>query len=144
MWKRNSDPPKPTQPEQQSRPAPAPEPVITPTARVQVQSVSIIGETMRIKGDIKSREDMQINGHLEGKLDSENRLTVGSNGKLIASVKAREADIGGTLEGNIEAVERVVLRKGANLVGDVRTGGITIEDGAYFKGGIDIAGAGKR
>lgn len=100
---------------------------------------AIIGETMRIKGEVFSKEDLQIDGEVQGKLESESRLTVGPKGKADASIKAAEVVVGGMIKGNVEAVQRIVLRKGANLVGDVKTAGIVIEDGAYFKGGIDIA-----
>jgi cytoskeletal protein CcmA (bactofilin family) len=100
---------------------------------------AIIGETMRIKGDVFSRDELQVNGEVQGKLESESRLTVGPKGKADASIKAAEVVVAGTIKGNVEAVQRIVLRKGANLVGDVKTAGIVIEDGAYFKGGIDIA-----
>ena len=102
---------------------------------------TLIGETMRIKGNIVSKEALQLNGELEGQVDLEDRLTIGPKGKASANIKAKEVDIAGTVQGNVNASERVVLRKGANLVGDVKTAGIMIEDGAYFKGGIDISKA---
>jgi len=100
---------------------------------------TLIGETMKIKGEVTSRETLQLNGELEGQVDLDNRLTIGPKGKASANIKAKEVDIAGSVQGNIDASERIVLRKGANLVGDVRTAGIVIEDGAYFKGGVDIA-----
>jgi cytoskeletal protein CcmA (bactofilin family) len=100
---------------------------------------TLIGETMKIKGEVTSRETLQLNGELEGKVDLDGRLTVGPKGKASADIKAKEVDVAGSVQGNIDATERIVLRKGANLVGDVRTAGIVIEDGAYFKGGVDIA-----
>lgn len=99
---------------------------------------AIIGQTMRIKGEIFSRDELTIDGEVEGKLESQNRLTVNSSGKASAVIKAAEVVISGTVKGNVDAAQRIVLRKGANLVGDVKTAGIVIEDGAYFKGGIDI------
>ena len=99
-----------------------------------------IGESMRIKGDIFSSEELHVNGEVEGRLDLKtNGLTIGPHGKANASIRAREVIVSGSVKGNVEAAERLVLRKGANLVGDVKTAGIVIEDGAYFKGGIDIA-----
>jgi cytoskeletal protein CcmA (bactofilin family) len=140
MWK------KPNLPEPRSAPAPAAPAASAPTAptpapRVEAKTAerTVIGETMRIKGSMVSREDLLLNGELEGQLDMQNRLTIGPKAKVSANLKAREADISGSVKGNIEAAERIVLRQGANLVGDVRTAGIVIEDGAYFKGGIDIA-----
>ena len=100
---------------------------------------TLIGETMRIKGNVSSKEALQLNGELEGQVDLDDRLTIGPKGKATANIKAKEVDIAGAVQGNVNASERVVLRKGANLVGDVKTAGIMIEDGAYFKGGIDIS-----
>lgn len=98
-----------------------------------------IGESMRIKGSVFSREALNLNGELEGSLELQNSLTIGPNGKVRADIKATEIIVSGNVKGNMEAVERIVLRKGAHLVGDVKTAGIVIEDGAFFKGGIDIA-----
>ena len=94
---------------------------------------------MRIKGDVFSKEELRVEGEVEGKLESQNRLTIDASGKADASIKASEVIIAGSVKGNVEASQRIVLRKGANLVGDVKTAGIVIEDGAYFRGGIDIA-----
>ena len=99
---------------------------------------ALIGETMRIKGEISSRDELRVDGEVEGKVESQSRLTVNANGKVDATIKAAEVVIGGTVKGNVEATQRIVLKKGANLVGDVKTAGIVIEDGAYFRGGIDI------
>ena len=93
---------------------------------------------MRITGEIYSKEEIHVDGEVAGRMESENRLTVGANGKVEAAIKAAEVVIGGAVKGNVEATQRIVLRKGANLVGDVKTAGIVIEDGAYFRGGIDI------
>ena len=93
---------------------------------------------MRIKGDIFSAGELQLNGEVEGRMELNNRLTIGPKGKATADIKAPEVDVAGAIRGNVDAAARVVLRKGANLVGDVKTAGIVIEDGAYFKGGIDI------
>jgi cytoskeletal protein CcmA (bactofilin family) len=99
---------------------------------------TVIGEAVRIKGDIRSREDLRLEGEAEGSLEVDGRLTVGQKGKIHANITAREVVMAGTVEGNIQASERVVLAKGADLTGDVKTAGIVIEDGAFFKGGIDI------
>jgi cytoskeletal protein CcmA (bactofilin family) len=98
----------------------------------------LIGESMRIKGEIFSGDELQLNGEVEGRLELQSRLTIGSTGKVEASIKATEVVVSGAIHGNVEAISRIVLRNGANLVGDVKTAGIVIEDGAYFKGGIDI------
>jgi cytoskeletal protein CcmA (bactofilin family) len=102
-------------------------------------SGAFIGQTMQIKGDIFSSEELHIDGEVTGKLEAKHKLTIGASGKADANIKANEVDVAGSVKGNVEAQERIVLRKGANLVGDVKTSGIVIEDGAYFRGGIDIA-----
>ena len=100
---------------------------------------ALIGKSVMVKGDVFGREDLTIDGELEGTLElQEHRLTIGPNGKVKASIKAREGVILGAVHGNVEASERIDLRKDAKLVGDLRTARIMIEDGAYFKGSIDI------
>jgi len=98
-----------------------------------------IGKSVVVKGQILSREDLVVDGEVEGTIElQENRLTIGPNGKVTASVKAREIVVLGTVHGNVEASEKIDIRKDAKLVGDIRTMRIVIEDGAYFKGSIDI------
>lgn len=93
---------------------------------------------MVIKGEIFSKEELLVDGEVEGTLESQDRLTIGPNGRIRASIKAREVVVHGNIRGNVTALERLTIRKEANLVGDVKTAGIVIEDGAYFKGSIDI------
>jgi cytoskeletal protein CcmA (bactofilin family) len=100
---------------------------------------AIIGKSVMIKGQIFSREDLTIDGEIDGSVElHEHRLTVGPNGKLQAGVKAREVVVLGTIHGNVEASDKIDIRKDAKLVGDIKTARIVIEDGAYFKGSIDI------
>jgi len=99
---------------------------------------TVIGAAVWIKGDITSREDLRLDGEAEGRLQVDGRLTVGQQGKAHCNITAREVVMSGKVEGNIDASERVVLAKGSELTGDVKTAGIVIEDGAFFKGGIDI------
>ena len=94
---------------------------------------------MKIVGEVTSDEELYLDGDLEGKLNLRNRLTVGPNGKINANIKAQDIVVFGTIRGNIESESRISLRAGASIVGDIKTAGIVIEDGAYFKGGIDIA-----
>ncbi len=94
---------------------------------------------MKIIGEVSSDEELELEGDLEGKLTLKNRLTIGPASKVKANIKAQEVVVFGTVHGNVEAENRITLRTGANLVGDIKTAGIIIEDGAYFKGGIDIS-----
>ena len=95
---------------------------------------------MIVKGEIHSQEDLIIEGQVEGSIDvPEHRLTVGATGRVeVNTIKAREVVVIGSLKGSIDATDKVLIRKDAQLVGDVQTAGIVIEDGAFFKGGIDI------
>ena len=103
---------------------------------------AVLGKSVVIKGQILSREDLTIDGEVEGTVEmQEHRLTIGINGKVRASVKAREVIVLGTLHGNVETSERLDIRKEAKLVGDIKTARIVIEDGAYFKGNVDIVRA---
>src|SRR4051794_19293655 len=98
-----------------------------------------IGKSVTIKGQIFSREDLIVDGEIEGAIElNEHRLTVGPNGRVRAGVKAREIVVLGSIEGNVEALDKIDIRKDAKLIGDIKTSRIVIEDGAYFKGSIDI------
>jgi cytoskeletal protein CcmA (bactofilin family) len=90
-------------------------------------------------GQIFSKEDLYVDGELEGTVEAlEHKLTIGPNGTLKAGIKAREVVALGSIQGNVEAADKIEIRKDARLVGDIRTARIIIEDGAYFKGSIDI------
>ncbi len=98
-----------------------------------------IGRTVTIKGDIHSEEDLLIDGQVEGTLDlGQHRLVVGPNAQVRARIVAREVEVQGVVNGNVEAVERIILRKNSKLVGDLKMAGVVIEDGANFKGSIEM------
>jgi cytoskeletal protein CcmA (bactofilin family) len=98
-----------------------------------------IGKAVKINGQIYSKEDLYVDGDVEGTIElQEHRLTIGPNGKVHSSVKAREVVILGNVQGNVDASDKLEIRKDARLVGDIKTARIIIEDGAYFKGSIDI------
>ncbi len=106
---------------------------------VNSHSGTTIGRSVTIKGDIRSEEDLLIDGLMEGKLDlGQHRLVVGPNAQVRAAIIAREVEVQGNVNGNVEAAERIILRKNSKLVGDLKMAGVVIEDGAYFKGSIDI------
>jgi cytoskeletal protein CcmA (bactofilin family) len=100
---------------------------------------AVIGKGMKIKGSIHSEQDVFLDGEVEGDLDMENfRLTIGPNGKALANARAREVDIHGLIQGDVNSKDKISVRAGGRLVGDIRAAGIVIEDGAFFKGGVDI------
>ena len=97
-----------------------------------------IGKAVKIDGQIYSKEDLYVDGDVEGIIElQEHRLTIGPNGKVHANIKAREIVILGNVQGNVEASDKLEVRKDARMVGDIKTARIVIEDGAYFKGSID-------
>jgi len=103
------------------------------------RSSATIGKAVKIIGQIFSKEDLYVDGDVEGTIEcQDNKLTIGPNGKLQAGVRAREVIVLGQIKGNVEANDRIDIRKDARLVGDIKTARIVIEDGAYFKGSIDI------
>jgi cytoskeletal protein CcmA (bactofilin family) len=106
---------------------------------VPASSPTVFGQSMKIVGEVTSDEELYLDGDLDGKLNLSNRLTIGPNSKVNANIKAQEIVVFGTIKGNVESETRVSLRTGASIVGDIKTAGIVIEDGAYFKGGIDIS-----
>ena len=103
---------------------------------------AVLGKSVIVKGQMYGREDLTIDGEVEGTVElQEHRLTIGPNGKVLATVKAREVVVLGTIHGNVETRDKIMIRKDAKLVGDIKTARIEIEDGAYFKGNIDIVRA---
>src|SRR3954470_18350924 len=109
------------------------------TATAESRGVAIIAKGMIIRGQIRSTEHMHIAGEIDGSLDLAGYdLTVTPDSKVRANVAAREVDIAGSIQGNVEATRKITVRTGGKLIGDLRTPGIVIEDGAYFKGNIEI------
>lgn len=100
--------------------------------------VATIGSAMHIKGDIRAQEELLVDGDVEGSLESQSILTVGQNGKVKANIRAKEVHIFGKVHGNVEVSGKIAIREQGSLVGDIKAAGISIDDGAYFKGSIDI------
>lgn len=155
MWNRRKDeeftPPKPT-----SIPPSPPAPVETKKETsipmsatpgrvtdsypdIPRSGAASLGKSVLVKGQINSREDLTIDGEVEGTIElQENRLTVGPNGRVTANIKAREIIVLGSVNGNMDVTDKIDIRKEARLVGDIRSARVVIEDGAFFKGSIDI------
>ncbi len=144
MWNKRNDEgtaPRPMTPEPPRAAAPAPAaPVSAPRSEpaAQVRQTAVIGASMHIIGEIRTDEELLVDGEVEGSLESHSLLTVGRNGKVQANIKAREVIVFGSVRGNVEAAEKIAIRDQGSLVGDIKTAGISIDDGAYFKGSIDI------
>jgi cytoskeletal protein CcmA (bactofilin family) len=146
MWKRKEDeyptPGEPSTTGSSSIPvAPAPARPAEPMRGESLRSneVATIGKSVVVKGELSGSEDLIVDGEVEGSITLRGQsLTIGPNGRVRANVEARNVIVHGRVDGDIHASDRVELRKSASLTGDISTARISIEDGAFFKGGIDI------
>jgi cytoskeletal protein CcmA (bactofilin family) len=101
--------------------------------------VARLGPSLHVKGEITGNEDLHVDGTVEGLVSLEERkLTVGSSAKLTADIVAREIVVYGSVKGNLRARDRIEIKKDGSVIGDLTTARIMIEDGAYFKGAIEI------
>jgi len=107
-------------------------------------STARLGASLHIKGEITGNEDLQIDGSVEGLVQLDDRkLTVGASARVTADLVAREVIVYGNVKGNLRARDRIEIKKDGSVVGDLTTARIMIEDGAYFKGSIEIDKAGE-
>jgi cytoskeletal protein CcmA (bactofilin family) len=145
MWKPNQPGNTPATPEP-ARPTP---PAATPSFDARTTAATpgaipnteqaTIGKSLVVKGEVSGSESLYIDGKVEGAINlAGNRVTVGRNGQVAANISAREIVVLGKVRGNCQASDRVDIRSEGSLTGDVIAARISIEDGAFFKGGIDI------
>jgi cytoskeletal protein CcmA (bactofilin family) len=155
MWKPTNQPqtpgsrpttPEPERPVMSTPVAPAmPEPAALRPVTTTTADQATIGKSLVIKGEVTGSESLYIDGRVEGSINlAGNRVTVGRNGVVSANINAREIVVLGKVRGNLTASDRVDIRSDGSLTGDVVAARISIEDGAYFKGGIDIRKAGQK
>lgn len=155
MWKPTNPPsnaPSPSAEPQRptmhtpSTPSAEPTPVSAPrNAALNTQEQATIGKSLVIKGEVTGSESLYIDGRVEGSINlAGNRVTVGRNGVVSANITAREIVVLGKVRGNLTASDRVDIRNEGSLTGDVVAQRISIEDGAFFKGGIDIRKPGQK
>ncbi|HEY6352026.1 MAG TPA: polymer-forming cytoskeletal protein [Candidatus Angelobacter sp.] len=157
MWKPRPDE-RPASSNQPSQPAIAPPiapaaPMMKETRQpeparisepVRAEVAAHIGKSVLVKGELSGSEDLYLDGEVEGTIElRDHTLIVGPNGRIRAHISAREVIMHGKAEGNITASERVELKKSCVLTGDIRTQRIVIEDGAFFKGAVDLHREGK-
>lgn len=143
---------KPNQPGNQTPPTPEParpQPAATgaafdagrttAAAGASAGEQATIGKSLVVKGELSGSESLYVDGKVEGAINLPgNRVTVGRNGQVAANIMAREIVVLGKVRGNCQASDRVDIRSEGSLTGDVVAARISIEDGAFFKGGIDI------
>jgi cytoskeletal protein CcmA (bactofilin family) len=138
---------RPGEPERPTMPTPltsSPEAATRPVATSAADQATI-GKSLVIKGEVSGSESLYIDGRVEGSINlAGNRVTVGRNGVVSANINAREIVVLGKVRGNLTASDRVDIRSDGSLTGDVVAARISIEDGAFFKGGIDIRKGGQK
>ena len=123
---------------QSSTVSPAHVPAVGSALPVSPRAVACVTQGIRIKGEITGKEDLFVDGTLEGKLDLGNAsCTVGPNAKVKADISAREVIIRGNVDGKVEGVERVQLWNTSRVAGEVRTERLAIEDGAVLRGKVE-------
>jgi cytoskeletal protein CcmA (bactofilin family) len=155
MWgNKKPDTPQSGQPEQnnlQSNQAPKSAPAtwegtnamstdaMRPLGATSDRAIARLGSSLHVKGEISGNEDLLIDGSVEGLVQlDERKLTIGATAKVTADIIAREVVVYGSVKGNLRAKDRIEIKKDGSVNGDLTTARIMIEDGAYFKGSIEI------
>jgi cytoskeletal protein CcmA (bactofilin family) len=112
---------------------------IRPLGATADRATARLGASLHVKGEISGNEDLVIDGSVEGLVQlDERKLTIGATAKVTADIIAREVVVYGTVKGNLRAKDRIEIKKDGSVNGDLTTARIMIEDGAYFKGSIEI------
>jgi len=151
MWKARPEDNRPTiNPAQPVQPAAAPVAAASPSVNMSSREtakpaaearadVGHIGKSVVLRGELTGNEDLYLDGEVEGTINlRDHKLVIGPNAKIKATITARDVVVHGKVEGNLNASDRVELKRSCSLTGDVSTQRIVIEDGAFFKGAIDI------
>jgi cytoskeletal protein CcmA (bactofilin family) len=145
MWKKDEVPATTPTPTPRVEATPRPErPVSSPTGAER----ATIGRSITIKGEVTGDEDLLIQGRVEGSVDlKQHSVTVGPEGEVRASIMGRVVTVEGKVVGDLTADEQVILRSAASVEGDITAPRVVLEDGARFRGGVDMAepqGPGRR
>ena len=160
MWVKRTDAPQPAKSEprnlqtnQPLKPSPAAlegatqknKDAVPPMGVAAVSTAARLGPSLQVKGEISGDEDLLIEGSVEGSVELGGRkLTIGTTAKINADIVAAEVVVNGKLKGNIHAKNRIEIKKEGSVIGDLTTAQIMIQDGAYFKGSIEIERSGEK
>jgi cytoskeletal protein CcmA (bactofilin family) len=135
MWKKEE---VPAQTPTSTRPEPTPRPE-RPTSSPAPAERATIGRSITVKGEVTGDEDLLIQGRVDGSVDlKQHAVTVGPDGEVKASILARIVTVEGRVEGDLSAEEQVILRSSASVHGDITAPRVVLEDGARFRGGVDM------
>lgn len=111
----------------------------SPMAAERSGDRAVIGPSITIKGDVSGEEDLVIQGRVEGKVDlAQHHVTVGANGRIKANIVGRSVTVEGEVDGDLRADEQIAIRKSGKVRGNISAPRVIIEDGATFKGSIDM------
>jgi cytoskeletal protein CcmA (bactofilin family) len=141
MWKKDDPMPQPYVPQTQPEIVPRPERTMQATS-TSTPEMATIGRSISIQGQVTGNEDLLIQGKVDGSVDlQQHSVTVGPDGEVHASIVGRVVMVEGKVEGNITADEQVILRSSASVQGDITAPRVVLEDGARFRGGVDMGDA---
>jgi cytoskeletal protein CcmA (bactofilin family) len=142
MWNKDAQPEVPGLPQSKGAGVPMTPLNAPPSNRPSnpgARTLACLGSTIVVKGEITSEEDLQIDGKVEGNVSLKgHRLTVGRTAHLTSEIYAGEVIVYGNVSGNVRSRDRVEIKKDGQVIGDITTTRISIEEGAYFKGHIEI------
>lgn len=108
------------------------------------QSGGVLSSGVSIKGSVKFKSELVIDGEVEGSIDSGGRLTVGKNARIRGEVRTRSVTVYGTIEGNVTAIERCELHSGCTLKGDIEAPRLVVDEDATFLGSAKISSVPKK
>lgn len=108
-------------------------------ASARSRGPATIGRSITIRGEVTGDEDLLIEGRVDGSVDlKQHAVTVGPDGKVKAGISGRVVTVEGTVEGDLRADEQVILRSTARVQGDITAPRVILEDGANFRGGVEM------
>ena len=144
MWKKE-EMPAPTPAPRFESPTPMERPTTMQTSHSSQSTGerATIGRSITIKGEVTGDEDLLIQGRIDGSINlKQHAITVGREGEVKANITGRIVTVEGKVEGNLSADEQVILRASATVQGDISAPRVVLEDGARFRGGVDMADPG--
>ena len=104
------------------------------------ERTSVLGPTIRFKGELSADEDLVIQGKIDGTINHKQRLTIGRDGTVNANIDAQTVVVEGALTGNVRADKSVTVRDTARLIGNITAPSVAILEGANFNGSVDMSG----
>lgn len=102
------------------------------------ERMSVFGPTLRFKGELKAQEDIKIEGRIEGSIQHQQRVVVGSKGEVVATVNAAQIDVDGKVQGDMSAKKSIKVSQSAVVRGNIRAPSVSITEGANFNGGVTM------